>query len=115
MASDLLSSLLARGTKRKTPPPSDPPSSSATTSSANPFSFSSKTVQDLALQAEEAALKQIELEQAAALKAKLPDFWLPSLTPTHTASAAPQSLSEVDDGVKKLQTVCRGGESHPLS
>jgi nitric oxide synthase-interacting protein len=100
----------ARGTKRKTPPAPDDsePSSSS-------LSFSSKTVQELALKAEEAAMKQIELEQAAALKHKLPDFWLPSLTPTHAATA-PQSLADVDAGVKKLQTSCRGAaESHPVA
>jgi len=31
----------------------------------------------LAQEAEEAALCQIEREQAAALRSKLPDFWLP--------------------------------------
>jgi len=102
--------VLARGTKRKTPPLSDDSLSTST-----PLSFSSKTVQELTLKAEEAAMKQIELEQAAALKHKLPDFWLPSLTPTH-AAAAPQSLVEVDAGVKKLHTSCRGtAESHPVA
>jgi hypothetical protein len=103
----------ARGTKRKTPPPPD--DSGPSSSSPTPLSFSSKTVQELALKAEEAAMKQIELEQAAALKHKLPDFWLPSLTPTHAATA-PQSLADVDAGVKKLQTSCRGeAESHPVA
>jgi nitric oxide synthase-interacting protein len=103
---------LARGTKRKTPPP---PDDFGPSSSSSKLSFSSKTVQELALKAEEAAMKQIELEQAAALKHKLPDFWLPSLTPTHAATT-PQSLTEVDAGVKKLQTTCRGAaESHPIA
>lgn len=67
------------------------------------------------LKAEEVALKQIELEQADSLKNKLPDFWLPSLTPTHAATA-PQSLAEVDAGVKKLQSSCQGGtETHPIA
>src|SRR5258705_6522100 len=50
----------SRGTKRKTPPLSDDPDPSPST----PLSFSSKTVQELTLKAEEAAMKQIELEQA---------------------------------------------------
>lgn len=81
----------ARGTKRK-------------------FEFDSSTVENLAQEAEEAALKQIEREQAEALKHKLPDFWLPSLTPTYTSSGPPTSLTDV-----KLQTTCRGGNpSHHL-
>ena len=65
----------------------------------------------LAKEAEESALIQIEKDQAAALKHKLPDFWLPSLTPTYTSSGPPQSLMDV-----KLQTTCRGGNPpHPLS
>ncbi|KAJ3500518.1 hypothetical protein NLJ89_g9757 [Agrocybe chaxingu] len=104
----------SRGTKRKTPPGSD--AASESTSKITPFSFSSETVQKFAQEAEEAALKQIEREQAEALKHKLPDFWLPSLTPTYASSGDPQSLSDVDVGVKKLSTVCRGGvESHSIA
>ncbi|KAF9522237.1 hypothetical protein CPB83DRAFT_872051 [Crepidotus variabilis] len=99
-----------RGTKRKTPPPLEP----STPSEA--FSFSSKAVHDLADKAEEAALKQIESELTESLKAKLPDFWLPSLTPTHASNALPQNLAEIDAGVRKLQTVCRAGqESHAVA
>lgn len=68
-------------------------------------------METLAKEAEESALKQIEKDQAAALKHKLPDFWLPSLTPTYTSNGPPQSLLDV-----KLQTTCRGGNPpHPLS
>ena len=82
----------ARGTKRK-------------------FVFDSSMMETLAKEAEESALKQIEKDQAAALKHKLPDFWLPSLTPTYTSNGPPQSLLDV-----KLQTTCRGGNPpHPLS
>lgn len=82
----------ARGTKRK-------------------FEFDSTTAETLAREAEEAALRQIEREQAEALKHKLPDFWLPSLTPTYSSSGPPTSLGDV-----KLQTTCRGGDpSHPLT
>ena len=82
----------ARGTKRK-------------------FVFDSSRMETLAKEAEESALIQIEKDQAAALKHKLPDFWLPSLTPTYTSSGPPQSLMDV-----KLQTTCRGGNPpHPLS
>jgi len=82
----------ARGTKRK-------------------FEFDPSTVENLALEAEEVAIRNIEREQAAALKNKLPDFWLPSLTPTYTSAGPPNSLSDV-----KLQTTCRGGTpAHPIS
>ncbi|PPQ79073.1 hypothetical protein CVT25_002298 [Psilocybe cyanescens] len=85
---------------------------------STPFSFSQTTVSTLALQAEEAALKKIEVEQAEALKNKLPDFWLPSLTPTHTAGPPPQTLEEVQAQMDTFKTVCRGGgqaDAHPLS
>ncbi|KAI0049506.1 hypothetical protein FA95DRAFT_1556798 [Auriscalpium vulgare] len=82
----------ARGTKRK-------------------FAFDASTAEKMAQEAEEAALRQIEREQAEALKSKLPDFWLPSLTPTYTSSGPPSSLKDV-----KLQTTCRGGNpAHPIS
>ncbi|KAL0951228.1 hypothetical protein HGRIS_007949 [Hohenbuehelia grisea] len=75
------------------------------------FEFDSSTVENLAQEAEEAALRQIEKEQAEALRHKLPDFWLPSLTPTYTSGANPRSLQDV-----KLQTTCRGGNpKHPIS
>ncbi|GLB39693.1 putative zinc-finger of nitric oxide synthase-interacting protein [Lyophyllum shimeji] len=82
----------SRGTKRK-------------------FAFDASTVETLAQEAEEAALRQIEREQAEALRSKLPDFWLPSLTPTYTSSGPPQSLMDV-----KVQTTCRGGQpTHPIA
>lgn len=82
----------ARGTKRK-------------------FEFDESTVETLAREAEEAALRQIEREQAEALKHKLPDFWLPSLTPTYSSSGPPTSLTDV-----KIQTACHGGTpAHPLA
>jgi nitric oxide synthase-interacting protein len=88
------------------------PSSSSTT----PFSFSSSQVAALAAEAEEAALKQIEAEQALAAKAKLPDFWLPSLTPTFTGASSssadsgiPQSLEEAEKKMELAKTMCRGG------
>ncbi|KAH9834798.1 uncharacterized protein C8Q71DRAFT_766449 [Rhodofomes roseus] len=75
------------------------------------FDFDESTVETLAREAEEAALRQIEREQAEALKHKLPDFWLPSLTPTYASSGPPTSLTDV-----KLQTTCHGGNpAHPLS
>lgn len=67
--------------------------------------FDSSTVETLAREAEEAALRLIEREQAEALRHKLPDFWLPSLTPTYTSNGPPSSLKDV-----KVQTMCRGGE-----
>ncbi|KIY44222.1 hypothetical protein FISHEDRAFT_51883 [Fistulina hepatica ATCC 64428] len=75
------------------------------------FSFDKSAMETLAQEAEEAALRQIEREQAEALKSKLPDFWLPSLTPTYTTNGPPRSLKDV-----KLQTTCRGGNPlHSIS
>ncbi|KIY67219.1 hypothetical protein CYLTODRAFT_397456 [Cylindrobasidium torrendii FP15055 ss-10] len=75
------------------------------------FSFDQSKAETLAQEAEEDALRQIEREQAEALRNKLPDFWLPSLTPTYSTAGAPRSLSDV-----KLQTTCRGGNpAHPLT
>jgi nitric oxide synthase-interacting protein len=74
------------------------------------FGFDSTAAERVAQEAEEAALRQIEREQAAALRSKLPDFWLPSLTPTYTSSGPPSSLADV-----KVQTTCRGGNPpHPI-
>ncbi|KAJ4477747.1 hypothetical protein C8J55DRAFT_536456 [Lentinula edodes] len=86
--------------------------------SSNPlkrkFNFSSSTVESLALEAEEAALRQIEVEQREALKAQLPDFWLPSLTPTYTGKGDAESVKSLED--VKLQTTCRGGNpKHALT
>jgi nitric oxide synthase-interacting protein len=75
------------------------------------FAFDATAAEKVAQEAEEAALRQIEREQAAALRSKLPDFWLPSLTPTYTSSGPPSSLADV-----KLQTTCRGGNPpHPIA
>ncbi|KAI6096033.1 hypothetical protein EDD16DRAFT_1675415 [Pisolithus croceorrhizus] len=81
----------------------------ATTSESNAkegiekLDFDSTTVQTLMREAEEAAPE--------ALRAKLPDFWLPSLTPTYTSKGPPSSLRDV-----KVQTMCRGGDpSHPIN
>jgi nitric oxide synthase-interacting protein len=80
----------ARGTKRK---------------------LDASAMEALAREAQEAALRQIEREQAEALRHKLPDFWLPSLTPTYTSTGPPRSLKDI-----KLQTTCRSGNPpHPLS
>ncbi|GJJ11977.1 hypothetical protein Clacol_006215 [Clathrus columnatus] len=78
----------SRGTKRK-------------------FDFDMDKVEVAAREAEEAAMRQIEKEQAEARKSKLPDFWLPSLTPT----AAPGPLKDI-----KLTTMCRAAAPpHTLS
>jgi nitric oxide synthase-interacting protein len=74
------------------------------------FAFDSTAAEKVVQEAEEAALRQIEREQAAALRSKLPDFWLPSLTPTYTSSGPPSSLADV-----KVRTTCRGGNPpHPI-
>ena len=72
------------------------------------FTFNASAMESAASQAEEQALRKIEMEQAEARKAKLPAYWLPSLAPE--ARALP--LKDV-----KLQTTCQQGKSgpHPLS
>ncbi|KAG2123213.1 hypothetical protein BD769DRAFT_1743550 [Suillus cothurnatus] len=80
-------------------------------SSKRKLDFDSSTVETLTREAEEAALRQIEREQAESLRHKLPDFWLPSLTPTYTSNGLPSSLKDV-----KVQTTCRGGNPpHPIT
>ena len=71
------------------------------------YELDSGTVDRVAQEAEDKALRKIEAEQAEARKAKLPAFWLPSLAPE--AKLTP--LKDI-----KLQTVCQfGGQPHPLS
>lgn len=65
------------------------------------FDFDMDKVEVAAREAEEAAMRQIEKEQAEARKSKFPDFWLPSVTPT--AAAGPSK--EI-----KLNTVCRAAD-----
>lgn len=72
--------------------------------------FDATAVETLIREAEEVALQQIQREQAEALRAKLPDFWLPSLTPTYTSNGPLSSLKDV-----KVQTMCRGEVPHPIS
>jgi len=75
------------------------------------FEFDASAVETLQREAEEAAMRKIEKEQTEALKSQLPDFWLPSLTPTYTSTGPPTSLGQV-----KIQTMCRGGRPvHALS
>lgn len=85
------------------------------------FEIDREATQRAAQEAEEAAIKQLEIEQVSNLemrpyaylhidlltqnearKAKLPDFWLPSLTPD-----APNLISLKD---VKLQTMCRASD-----
>jgi len=71
------------------------------------FELDDSEVSRLQQEQEEKAIKEIELEQLEKRKAKLPNFWLPSLTP----EAAPTKLSEV-----KLQSLCHAGNpAHPIS
>ncbi|KZT38939.1 hypothetical protein SISSUDRAFT_1046260 [Sistotremastrum suecicum HHB10207 ss-3] len=73
------------------------------------FDFDKDKFEVIAREEEEAAMRQIEKEQAEARKAKLPDFWLPSLTPQ-----AKETVLQLKD--VKLQTVCRAGDpAHPLA
>lgn len=85
------------------------------------FEFDRDAAQRAAQEAEEAAIEQLEIEQVSNLgtrpyiclhvnpikqnearKAKLPDFWLPSLTPD-----APNLIPLKD---VKLQTMCRASD-----
>ncbi|KAF9564068.1 hypothetical protein CPC08DRAFT_705606 [Agrocybe pediades] len=67
---------------------------------------------------ESQALSELASEKIAQLaeaKNKLPDFWLPSLTPTHVASAEEEreklekALKEAEKTFGTGKTVCRGG------
>lgn len=71
------------------------------------FEFDEDMIEKLAKEAEEAAMRAIEQEQAEARRAKLPAFWLPTLTPE--ARVGP--LKDI-----KLQTLCTADdETHPLA
>ena len=71
------------------------------------FEFDGESVEKVAREAEEKAMRTIEAEQVEARKSKLAAFWLPSLTPE--AKLGP--LKDV-----KLQTLCNvGGTPHPFS
>lgn len=71
------------------------------------FTLDESAVERLAREAEDQAMRVIEAEQAEARRAKLPAFWLPTLTPE--AQVGP--LKDV-----KLQTLCQVGEHpHPTS
>lgn len=86
---------------------------------SNPNSSSSKAIVEpeleaLATAAERAALETLEREAMASRRAKLPNFWLPSLTP----SAPPTRLSSLP--TSQLRPLChvsnRKGENraHPI-
>ncbi|KAF7330399.1 RING-type domain-containing protein [Mycena venus] len=74
------------------------------------FEFSPSHVSDLVAQAEEAAARAIAKEQAEAAKGVLPDFWLPSLTPTFGGVAQRDVLAAGGkSGELKMGAMCRGG------
>ncbi|KAF7312195.1 RING-type domain-containing protein [Mycena indigotica] len=82
------------------------------------FEFSSAHVSDLVAKAEEAAARLIAKEKAEAAKAVLPDFWLPSLTPTFGGIAQRDIQAAGGAQSKELKpgVVCRGGgERHSLA
>ncbi|KAJ7104309.1 hypothetical protein B0H15DRAFT_809424 [Mycena belliarum] len=91
-----------------------PASGSNTAGTKRPFStafeFSPSHVSDLVAQAEEAAARIISKEKAEAAKGVLPDFWLPSLTPTFGGVAARDvQAAGGKSGQIKMGPVCRGG------
>ena len=70
------------------------------------------SIQDLQTQAEEEAIKQIEREQLAAKRSKLPSFWLSSLTPQSDDSN--DKKRELEN--MKMETICRqANPPHSLS
>ncbi|KAJ9110718.1 hypothetical protein QFC22_006696 [Naganishia vaughanmartiniae] len=71
------------------------------------FELDQSAVEKAAQAAEEMALKALEAEQVESRKAKLPSFWLPTLTPEATIGP----LKDI-----KLQTMCNVGDHpHPLA
>ncbi|KAL8277633.1 hypothetical protein RQP46_009906 [Phenoliferia psychrophenolica] len=71
------------------------------------FDLDQDEIERLAKEGEQEALERTAVEQAEARRAKLPNFWLPSLTP----SATPAAMSEI-----KLQTLCHAAKpAHPIS
>ncbi|KAK7032932.1 RING-type domain-containing protein [Favolaschia claudopus] len=81
------------------------------------FEFSPSHVSDLVAQAEAAAARAISQEQAEAAKGLLPDFWLPSLTPTFDGVAQRDFVAAGGtSGEFKMGAVCRGGgERHSFA
>ncbi|BGP17747.1 hypothetical protein JCM10213_005329 [Rhodosporidiobolus nylandii] len=71
------------------------------------FELDEEEIDRLTKEATEEALNRTAMEMAEARKAKLPNFWLPSLTP----SATPENVIDV-----KLQTLCHASKPpHPVS
>ncbi|GAA6032083.1 hypothetical protein JCM8097_007059 [Rhodosporidiobolus ruineniae] len=71
------------------------------------FELDEDEIDRLTREATEEAMKRTAKELAEAGKAKLPNFWLPSLTP----SATPENVIDV-----KLQTLCHASKPpHPVS
>lgn len=76
------------------------------------FDLDEDHIANLVNESEERAMVQLEKEQVEARKAKLPSFWLPSLTPDTVASASTQ--------LKKVQlkptTLCHASDPpHPMT
>ncbi|KAJ7931341.1 hypothetical protein B0H13DRAFT_2227885 [Mycena leptocephala] len=91
-------------------PPPPLPSAGTKRPFSTAFEFSPSHVSDLVAQAEEAAAKAIAKEKAEAAKGVLPDFWLPSLTPTFGGVAARDVLAAGGkSGELKMGAICRGG------
>ncbi|GAA5860969.1 hypothetical protein JCM3774_003206 [Rhodotorula dairenensis] len=71
------------------------------------FQLDEDEIERLTNEATEEALRRTTKEMADARKAKLPNYWLPSLTP----SATPDAVIDV-----KLQTLCHASKTpHPIS
>ncbi|ORY41818.1 hypothetical protein BCR35DRAFT_336415 [Leucosporidium creatinivorum] len=71
------------------------------------FDLDEDEIERLAKEATEEAMGRTAMELAESRKAKLPNFWLPSLTPSST----PDAVLDV-----KLQTLCQVAKpAHPIS
>ncbi|QRW00463.1 Zinc finger, C3HC4 type (RING finger) protein [Ceratobasidium sp. AG-Ba] len=79
------------------------------------FEFDHAHADELAQRAEQAALKQIELEQREARKSKIPSaYWLASETPSAEGGPGDMSLGKLKD--VKVGTLCRATEfGHSLN
>ncbi|KAJ7219972.1 hypothetical protein GGX14DRAFT_432629 [Mycena pura] len=81
------------------------------------FEFSPARVSELVAQAEDAAARLIAIEKTEAAKSVLPDFWLPSLTPTFGGVPMRDILvAGGKTGEVKMGPICRGGgEKHSFA
>ncbi|CAK5268773.1 unnamed protein product [Mycena citricolor] len=94
----------------------DPTSTGKKRAFSDAFEFNDSRVSKIVAEAEEAAAREIVKERAEATKGVLPDFWLPSLTPTFGGVTVSETLAAGGTSEVKTGAMCRGGgERHSLS